>query len=102
MVYGDEIAGERPLLKPGWSPRLASALPYLGQAVFAAPSTLTPAALRGDAARRTRGRVPPGITPLALRRILGAGPDPTTRKRPSGEPRVKRDRTARRNRPSSS
>ena len=73
MVYGDEIVGDRPVLKPGWSPRLSAALPYLGQAVFAAPSRFTPAELESILAGRGWS-VPAGMTPLALRRILLSGP----------------------------
>lgn len=35
ILYGDETATDRPLLKPGWSPRLQVGAPYLGRAVFA-------------------------------------------------------------------
>ena len=35
VFYGDETAGARPVLKPGWSPRLYASGPYLGRAVFA-------------------------------------------------------------------
>ncbi len=34
LFYGDEVAAGRPVLKPGWSPRLMAARPYLGRAVF--------------------------------------------------------------------
>lgn len=70
IVYGDEIGGDgRPLLKPGWSPRLAAALPFLGRAVFAAPSLLGRDAL----VRLIDGGewiVPAGTVPIALRRLL--------------------------------
>ena len=73
LVYGDEIAGDRPVLKPGWSPRLAATLPYLGQAVFAAPSRFKPAELEEILEGRAWS-VPPGVTPLALRRMLLTSP----------------------------
>ena len=78
MVYGDEVIDGRPALKPGWSPRLAAALPYLGRAVFADPALYTlneiETLLRGEA-----WHVPPGVSARPLRRILLArqGSNPT-------------------------
>ena len=92
MVYGDEIAGDRPLLKPGWSPRLASALPALGWAVFAEPSLFTPAAL-GGILKGGAWLVPSGVAPLALRRILLEGPAPVATPRPQASPAVPRQKT---------
>ncbi len=75
IVYGDELAGGRPILKPGWSPRLATALPYLGRAVFAAPSLFTADEL-ADLLQGGAWPVPAGVAPLALHRVLLAGPAP--------------------------
>ena len=81
MVYGDECVGDMPILKPGWSPRLARALPFLGCAVFAKPSLFT----RSEIESVLRGGdwpVPTSVAPLALRRILLARPEPPARKEP--------------------
>ena len=83
MVYGDEIIGNRPMLKPGWSPRLAAALPYLGHAVFAAPSLFTQTEIE-SVLRGGDWVVPSGAVPLALRRILLTSPGPVTGLRPHG------------------
>ena len=94
MAYGDEMAGDRPLLKPGWSPRLAAALPYLGRAVFAAPSLFTPAELEA-VLRGGAWPVPAGVVPLALRRILLAGCAPAAAPQPQATSIRPRRRTKR-------
>ncbi len=94
LAYGDEIAGEQPVLKPGWSPRLAAAWPYLGHAVFAAPSRFTPAEL-DEIIEGGFWRVPPGVTPIALRRILLTSPVAMAPLRPGAVSFVPTPRTAR-------
>ena len=85
MVYGDEISGDGPVLKPGWSPRLAAALPYLGRAVFAAPALFTPKELDGIL-QGGAWPVPAAVAPLALHRILVASPAPATTLQPRACP----------------
>ncbi len=72
LFYGDEIAHHRLALKPGWSPRLMAALPYLGSAAFVA--------VGGWSGEERRAFVDRGALPhhllddagqlLALRRVI--------------------------------
>ncbi len=77
MVYGDEVVDGRAALAPGWSPRLAAALPNLGRAVFASPELFTSSEVAG-LLRGLDWHLPAGISPRPLRRILLArrGADP--------------------------
>jgi len=91
LFYGDELAAGQPVLKPGWSPRLHDAQPYVGRAAFL---TELPSC---SAAERRRfivgGRLPARVGSLRpdevqpLRRILLASPRGWPRPDPADTPR---------------
>ena len=82
MFYGDEVAAGRPVLKPGWSPRLLAIRPYLGRAIIVTQlDGWSPDQRRAYIAA---GRLPPflamapGDLVRPLRRVLLATPQPFT------------------------
>lgn len=76
--YADEWREGRPVFKPGWSPRLQAARPYLGQGVFLRAGTLSEPAAR--TAFLTYGELPASLmrsgTLKPLRRLLVEAPTP--------------------------